>query len=465
MLKFYIFINLRLPEPPTNKECSRKFKYFFTLLFLLGMFWGKLGSFDAQAQSIPPDTSKIQKITSKYRQFGDFTFKKNIRTVTLTNPDWELSYPVLALNSGQQLKLSFDELSPESHVYYYRILHVNSSWNARDAMFSEYAEGFEDNEIVEYEGSYSSITPYHHYELLFPNDDIQLKISGNYVIEVYDESRENKVLSRRFVVYQNSATVQGEVRRAMSKNNGNTSHQIPFTVNLNGLKVNDPYSEIVIAILPNNNWHRAHTDFQPLFIKGDKLIYKDKPANIFEAGNEYRTLNIKDLTYEAVMVKSIRKINSDYHVKLRPDQSRRYIRYHDHQDLNGQFYIEKSNSMTPELDADYVNVYFTLQVENPILSGQVFVYGGWADYTFSGQNAMSYNARKKQYELRTRLKQGFYDYQYVVLSAYQNYEPDFSRLEGNHWETRNDYLVYVYLKDLVKGYHRVVGFKTLRTRF
>jgi len=456
---------LRLGKPQLFRVCSAKRLLFLGGFFILLTFSLIMSPQLAYSQVIRPDSAKLAEVVKKYREYDNYTFLRTIKTVNLTNPDWELSYPVLRLKSGQTLQLSFDDLAEESENYQYAIYHMNMEWTAKDASFVEYASGFEINSITDYESSYSAITPYHHYKLEIPNDDIQLNISGNYIIEVFKDDNSKPILRRRFVVYESKVSIEGDVMRAMTKNQGATSHKIPFTVDLNGLMVNDPYSEINVKILPNNNWKKKHEGFQPLYIRGDQLVFKDRDENVFEAGNEYRTINIKDLSYQAEMVASIQRINYDYHVKLKNDASRRYMRYMKHQDLNGQFFIEKSNSMTPDLDADYVYVYFTLDVEVPYLSGNLFVYGGLSDYTFGERNVMNYNAQKKRYELSMLLKQGFYDYQYVVLDSYLNNKPNFATIEGNHWETQNDYLVYVYMIDLANGYHRVIGFKNLRTEF
>jgi hypothetical protein len=456
---------IRWNKPNTIRVCSSiggfNLRFFFISLTFLIIISSQL----SYSQIIRPDSAKLAEVVKKYIEFDNYTFLRTIKTVNLTNPDWQLSYPVLRLNSGQKLQLTFDDLAEESENYQYVIYHMNMDWTAKDASFMEYASGFEINEITDYESSYSAITPYHHYKLEIPNDDIQLNISGNYIIEVFKDDIEKPILRRRFVLYESKVEIEGDVIRAMTKNQGATSHKIPFTIDLNGMLVNDPYTEIIVNIVPNNNWNKMHDGFQPLYIRGDQLIFKDREENIFEAGNEYRTINIKDLSYQAEMVSSIQRINYDYHVKLKNDASRRYIRYIKHQDLNGHFFIEKSNSMTPDLDADYVYVYFTLDVEIPILSGNIFVYGGLSDYTFGSHNVMSYNAPQKRYELIMLLKQGFYDYQYVVLDSYLNNKPNFATVEGNHWQTQNDYLVYVYLLDLANGYHRVVGFRNLRTEF
>lgn len=448
-----------------NINCSTKNKIFTYFIVALTLSVFTMTTQITNAQSIAPDSSLVKKIIDRYIKYDNYNFDAQIKSIRIANPDWELTYPVIELNRNQELLLTFDYLNDEPAQFTYKIYHLNSSWSGHDAMFSEYARGFELNTINDYESSYSALESYHHYELQFPNEDIQLTISGNYLIEVFKNNEPTPAFRRRFVIYESLTSIQGQVQRDMSSNYGSTSHKIPFSVNLLGMHVNDPYSEIQVKILPNNNWHRAHDKFQPLYVKGDKLIYESKDENIFDAGNEYRTIIINDLDYQAIMVESTQQINENYHIKLRPDASRRYLKYQSHEDLNGSFVIEKSNSMTPQLDADYVYVYFTLQVERPILSGQLFVYGGMTDYTFSKNNIMSYNPSKKQYELRLKLKQGFYDYQYIVTDAYNNYNPDFTEMEGSHWETQNEYLIYVYYKDFLNGYHRVIGFKTIRTLF
>ena len=40
---------------------------------------------------------------------------------------------------------------------------------------------------------------------------------------------------------------------------------------------------------------------------------------------------------------------------------------------------------------------------------------------------------------------------------------DFSMFEGSHYETENDYLVFVYYHDFRKRYETLVGFKLFNT--
>ncbi len=67
---------------------------------------------------------------------------------------------------------------------------------------------------------------------------------------------------------------------------------------------------------------------------------------------------------------------------------------------------------------------------------------------------MKWNPQEGIYEGSLLLKQGFYNYQYVVTGG----SGDMNQLEGNHGETENQYQVFFYYRppnlqaDLLIGY-------------
>ncbi|NMD01400.1 MAG: hypothetical protein GYA62_16990 [Bacteroidales bacterium] len=75
---------------------------------------------------------------------------------------------------------------------------------------------------------------------------------------------------------------------------------------------------------------------------------------------------------------------------------------------------------------------------------------------------MTYNYDKKQYELTLLLKQGFYDYAYAYLTD-KSTKADFGFIEGNHYETENDYYIFVYWRNNSFRYDRLVGVKAVNT--
>ena len=63
------------------------------------------------------------------------------------------------------------------------------------------------------------------------------------------------------------------------------------------------------------------------------------------------------------------------------------------------------------------------------------------------------------------LKQGYYNYHYALNDTSTN-SIDVSFIEGSHYQTRNDYYIYVYYRAIGNRYDRLVGFlKNIKRTF
>ncbi len=61
------------------------------------------------------------------------------------------------------------------------------------------------------------------------------------------------------------------------------------------------------------------------------------------------------------------------------------------------------------------------------------------------------------------MKQGFYNYSYVFVEDGKSYK-DHSLTEGNHYDTENDYAVYVYYRPFGQRYDELIGFTFLNSK-
>jgi hypothetical protein len=396
--------------------------------------------------------------------FTNHVFNSSIKTVQLYKEGWNLSYPIMKLNSDEKLTLHFDLLGDNSETYYYTFIHCDKDWNKSDIFPSDYLEGFPENPIEDYETSFNTTVHYVHYKLTFPNDRAILKLSGNYIIMVYPIGEpENPVLAQRFMVTEDIAPVTIEAHRPGFAANANTDQQINFTVNYSAARINDPYNDVFGFILQNGKWNNAKRNLKPEFFGNNELKYSSlSDKNIFRGGNEYRYFDIKSIRYQSEYVKKIDFLASNYQVYLSPSENREYKPYFYWQDFNGRYYIAIQEEKNPDIDADYVYVYFTLPSKNLVEGGKMYVSGALTNWSFGADNLMSYSHENEAYECVMLLKQGWYNYEYF-FSKDGDVSGITTKFEGSHYETENDYTVLIYYRNPHERYDRIIGTKNVNT--
>lgn len=114
---------------------------------------------------------------------------------------------------GSALRLSFDDLSDQPRRLYYKIVHCDVDWNESDIPEHEYLEEYNEQPIMNYEFSLNTEIPYVHYWLGLPNRDQRWKLSGNYMIHVWDDDTDEPILSKRFLVFEDLVKASGQLIR------------------------------------------------------------------------------------------------------------------------------------------------------------------------------------------------------------------------------------------------------------
>lgn len=74
---------------------------------------------------------------------------------------------------------------------------------------------------------------------------------------------------------------------------------------------------------------------------------------------------------------------------------------------------------------------------------------------------MTYNYVNKAYETVLYLKQGYYNYQYVLVE--DDKKPNAAFIEGSHYETENDYYILVYYQSYSDRYQQLIGYKKINS--
>jgi hypothetical protein len=390
--------------------------------------------------------------------YTDHIYDQRIKSVQLYKDGWNLSYPIIKLNSAEKLALNFDLLADQPESYYYTFIHCDKDWNKSDIFPNDYLVGDAENPVEDYANSFNTTVSYYHYKLIFPNERISLSKSGNYILKIYPSGKpEEPAITQRFIISENALKIDVSVHRPQMTKENNTHQQVDFTVNYTGMALIDPFRNVFAFILQNGRWDNAKRNLIPDFYGNNELKYNSLSyKNIFQGGNEYRYFDIKSIRYKTEYVNRIDFASPNYNVFLFPSDNREFKPYFYWQDFNGKYYIAFQEGHKPDIEADYVNVYFTLPSDQMVPGGKMYVSGGLNNWSYDKNNQMTYNSVKKQYECTMLLKQGWYNYEYVFMKDGTTNGTS-SLFEGSHYETENDYMILVYYRNPHDRYDRVIG--------
>ena len=365
------------------------------------------------------------------------------------------------------LEISFDEMSHDVHQYSYRVVHCNRDWTESHISSYEYVDGFTTADIVEYEHSMNTQQAYTHYSFAFPNEDMQLKASGNYALQIYEDGDQEQVVAEVcFRVVEPMVSMDANVRGNTDSEFNGRYQQLDIDVNIRSLNLQNP-NEIKIVVEQNGRRDNQVVLSRPTFVEPNRLRYVNQKALIFEGGNEYRHFDIYSAYYAGYHVDRVEYAQGEYHALLDIDEvrgtknknaGREGLPYVTEMDANGQWLVNCEKTDYVDTEAEYMWVHFVLPVDQYVMDGQVFVGGGAFGNQLSAQNRMEYNADQKYYYLYAYLKQGGYDYMYYVWG--QNGVTSLP-IEGSHWQTQNEYSICVYYTPFGGRCDRLVGYKVL----
>jgi len=406
------------------------FKFNFSLLFFV-VFFVFTGISQNNVIQYPPD--HIKSIVLRSNLTNNYT-------------------PIIRLGEG--FTLEFDNLSYDQAEYTYKIEHYDYDWQPSGLISTEFINGYASDYIRDFENSFNTLQPYTYYRLQIPNENTQIKLSGNYVISIlnnYDEV----LFSRPFIVYDSKVDVGVSVHRNRDIASLNSKQSLQFTINHPNLQINNPSQEIKVAIYQNNDWNTVIKGLKPQFFRGSQLIYKYIDKISFWAGNEFLFFDTKQIRTANNNIARV-TLNNIFDTYLYLDDERLHRPYTLYPDINGNFVIRSVDGGETSTEADYTWVHFGLETFENIGQDNIYVYGNFNGWQLTEENKMSFDENLKIYTCKMLLKQGFYNYLYVTANEEEKINNH--AIEGSFFQTENDYTVLVYFRPFGSRYDQVIGY-------
>lgn len=394
--------------------------------------------------------------SNKKLLYEDASYEEEIRTVLLypnTGRQSDIFSPPVAALGSNNLVLEFDDLVESHEQYRVKIVPCTYDWKPSQVNNLDILYDFNEFNITRYEYSTDTKIAYVHYSFNLP----RIKLPGNYLLVAYRGTDEKDIiLSKRFMIFNPSLNIQLMTNLMGISSTNRLNQQIDFKITYDNYELINPMESIKIVLRQNQQWHNAVTLDKPTFFHEGELEYRFfNYENNFSAGNEYRFFDMRSLRYPGQRVANVNFGTRPTTVNIMPDQPRIYQAYAQYNDLNGDFYIQNQDTGGSS-ESDYLYTNFTLLM-NEEIGGDIYVVGKMNNYKTDQNSIMQYDPKRNVYTNSQILKQGLYDYKYLVKgdSLNSNY------LEGNHFETENDYEIFVYYQppnlrgDLLLAYQQI----------
>lgn len=384
-------------------------------------------------------------------------FAQDIRSIQVFNPQTNDETPVIM--SGQQLILNFDDLKNSSEIFRYSFKHFDRNWQEDGLFFSEFAQGSMSGLVDDRQYSFNTLQKYTHYRLPFPNDKINLKISGNYEIIVYTDSPENPLFAKRFCIAEDGATIGMGLSRFSDARFPQLNQKIEVQAVSKNQNLLNNANSISLTVIQNNNWNIGLYNLKPSSAMGSQLIFQQNNL-AFSGNNEFYYFDNKNINLAYDMVAGGEIIDGENYTYLHPVWA--FPNNYQYQpDVNGAYFFRRSDlgiERNPNNEADYSWVYFVLDSEK--IDKNIFVLGVFNNYLADEKSQMQYDENTKKYIAKIYLKQGFYNY---ILATQDGNNPiSYGEVNGNFWQTENLYQGLLYYTPFGKNYDALIGYGEIR---
>lgn len=362
--------------------------------------------------------------------------------------------PAIDIANQSNYSVNFDDLSlANRNGLYMRIIHCQADWAPSTLSDIEYLQDFNDVPIRDSQASMGTKIPYRHYQASLP----RVKISGNYVVMLYNRSKRDTLFTQRYCVYVNELTIASKITFGKS-NELRTTHQnldlrlkYPSQLMLNAaedLKIYVKQNELLKNQIPKLPLGMINPMDQSISFPS----YENEQA--IKAGNEYRFIDLRSTQ---------QKLNFVDHWDVKENITRIYTMieapqgkytYVQRNDLNGAYVIENYENPTSTLFADYVQCTFSLKM--PKQAEPVYVCGAFNQFQHQEVNQMLFNETLGIYQATLQLKQGIYNYRFETKNPS-------NELEGNYAQTENTYEIMVYIRKPGKRYDELIGYQKINS--
>ena len=407
-------------------------------------------SFSVCLQGQPNDFSNISMENKIYHS--------DILSMKLEHKNVDFALPIIFLNSSERLTLTFDDEGESSKYLKYTYIHCTYDWEPTpNFQHIDYMTTFMEGEIYTYQTAFNTLQFYTTYFLDFPNSDVGVNKSGNYILYVYEDDNGEyiPILTHRFTVAERLVEIIPNIQQPTDISVRNIKQDVSFQINMSNYRINNAGRNLKVVVSQNGRTDNAYVAATPTVTLNNELRYNRPNEILFEGGSEFRVFNIRSLRYNMEHINRHTRTAEENHTYVEIDRERVYLPYEERFDIDGCYFIAADDGYSLQ-NADYTNVYFSLHCMPP-KDVDLYIYGELTNWNLSPDAKLEYHQYRKQWEVSLYLKTGYYNYTYLAVPK-GGTEATFMYTEGNFWQTENRYTFLAYYQGDGLRYDRVIGY-------
>lgn len=393
-------------------------------------------------------------------QVPDFVYSPSIGTPQLFMAGNQTAYPILRMNTADQLELHFDDFDGVKN-YYYTVVLCNEDWTPAEVSEFDYIKGFSQIRIDNYTLSSVALTHYAHYQAVVPDPNCQLIHSGNYLLKVYLDGDTSKLaFTKRFLVVDSRVPIASQLLTPTNPELSHTYQNIQFRLNTAQINPANPLDQVKVDVLQNYRWDNAIRQLKPTFAVNNRLEYTNPDDVNFEGGYEWRWIDLESYRFQSARVESVNYGKTETDIIAKPDPELSHREYYFFQDYDGKFLVRMTESYNALFQGDYATVHFSFVPPGGAAfpDKDVYMIGRFNGEGLNDSTRMVFNPGTGRYERSFFMKMGYYSYSYVTVDRNDpSMRPSFVLTEGNHVETENEYMILVYYRALGSRADELVG--------
>lgn len=372
---------------------------------------------------------------------------KDIQSVQLHPKNAPNQAPIITLDTSQKLVLSFDYLGTQSRQFRVEISHRSQSWEQSSITPSTYLDSFSYSHIQHAKASFANNPSYRHVEFSLPNNELRPAVSGNYLLNIYDDNSGKLLFRMPFFVTENKGQISTRIDRLFAKRADGRPVDQPSGTYRYPEFVEYPQFDLSMSFAQNQFWGRMRkADFLDT-ISPSELNGRMQTDNSFTGNYEFKTLNLQNFEADGQQIVEYFSGQTPPEIILRRDIQRFGV-------TPSPFPLSKLGMPSNSRNSKYARVQFSLETDSSVSPDtDIFILGDFNNWIVNDFHKMEYDTKEKLWKGNALIKQGKYAYKYVTVN---NNSINDLALDQLFVSSAQEYFTFIYYKDPDKNFDRLL---------